>query len=86
MCFARADKDYLDCDKSLNAKVPWLCAYLEINPGGELDGHGGEAVQLNGNPVGSTTSVVYGHRIQDRLARGSFQLKPGHQVAFGNGT
>ncbi|WP_338550965.1 FAD-dependent oxidoreductase [Roseovarius phycicola] len=66
--FARRDKDYLGRDKTLNTDLPWVCAYLEIEPDGVEDGHGGEAVLLDGKVVGSTASVVYGHTIGKILA------------------
>ncbi|WP_170415289.1 FAD-dependent oxidoreductase [Ruegeria atlantica] len=66
--FARTDKDYLGKDKTLNTDLPWVCAYLEIAPDGEIDGHGGEAVMLNGTVVGSTASVAYGHTVGKILA------------------
>lgn len=66
--FARADKDYLGRDKTLNTDLPWVCAYLEIEPDGVRDGHGGEAVMLNGTVVGSTASVTYGHTVGKILA------------------
>ncbi len=66
--FARTDKDYLGKDKTLNADLPWICAYLEIEPDGEIDGHGGEAVVLDGRVVGSTASVAYGHTVGKILA------------------
>ena len=66
--FARTDKDYLGKDKTLNTDLPWVCAYLEIEPDGQIDGHGGEAVLLDGAAVGSTASVVYGHTIGKILA------------------
>ncbi len=66
--FARTDKDYLGKDKTLNADLPWMCAYLEIEPDGEIDGHGGEAVMLHGRVVGSTASVAYGHSVGKILA------------------
>jgi dimethylglycine dehydrogenase len=48
----------------LNADdLPWICAYLEIEPDGVRDGHGGEAVMLDGTVVGSTASVAYGHTV-----------------------
>ncbi|WP_282152563.1 FAD-dependent oxidoreductase [Ruegeria atlantica] len=65
---ARTDKDYLGKDLTLNADLPWVCAYLEIEPDGEIDGHGGEAVMLDGRVVGSTASVVYGHTVGKILA------------------
>ena len=66
--FARTDKDYLGRDKTLNAHLPWVCAYLEIEPDGEIDGHGGEAVMLDGQVVGSTASVAYSHTVGKILA------------------
>ncbi len=66
--FARNDKDYLGKDKTLNTDLPWVCAYLEIEPDGEIDGHGGEAVLHNGRVVGSTASVAYGHTVEKILA------------------
>ena len=66
--FARADKEYLGREKTLNTDLPWVCAYLEIEPDGKVDGHGGEAVKLDGKVVGSTTSVVYGQTIGKILA------------------
>lgn len=66
--FARTDKEYLGKDKTLNTDLPWVCAYLEIEPDGEIDGHGGEAVMLGGRVVGSTASVVYGHTVGKILA------------------
>lgn len=66
--FARQDKDYLGKDKTLNTDLPWVCAYLEIEPDGVEDGHGGEAVMLNGQVVGSTASVAYGHTVGKILA------------------
>ncbi|WP_170350754.1 FAD-dependent oxidoreductase [Ruegeria atlantica] len=66
--FARTDKEYLGKDKTLNSDLPWICAYLEIEPDGEIDGHGGEAVMLDGRVVGSTASVAYGHTVSKILA------------------
>lgn len=66
--FARTDKDYLGKDKTLNTDLPWVCAYLEVEPDGEIDGHGGEAVLHNREVVGSTASVVYGHTVGKILA------------------
>ena len=66
--FARTDKDYLGKDKTLNTDLPWICAYLSIEPDGEIDGHGGEAVLLDGRVVGSTASVAYGQTVGKILA------------------
>lgn len=48
--------------------MPWTCAYLEIEPDGVADGHGGEAVLMDGLVVGSTASVAYGHTVGKVLA------------------
>ncbi len=53
---------------SLDNELPWLCAYLEIEPDGVVDGHGGEAVLHNGLVVGSTASVVFSHTVGKILA------------------
>ncbi|MEL7256498.1 MAG: glycine cleavage T C-terminal barrel domain-containing protein, partial [Pseudomonadota bacterium] len=66
--FAREDKEYLGRNKTLNTDLPWVCAYLEIEPDGVEDGHGGEAVLLDGKVVGSTASVAYGHSVGKILA------------------
>lgn len=66
--FARTDTDYLGRDKTLNTDLPWVCAYLEIEPDGKIDGHGGEAVLYQGRVVGSTASVAYGHSVGKILA------------------
>ncbi|WP_209506675.1 MULTISPECIES: FAD-dependent oxidoreductase [unclassified Ruegeria] len=66
--FARTDKDYLGKDKTLNTDLPWICAYLQIEPDGEIDGHGGEAVMLDGRVIGSTASVAFGHTVGKILA------------------
>ncbi|WP_424973026.1 FAD-dependent oxidoreductase [Dinoroseobacter sp. S76] len=67
--FARTDKDYLGRDKTLDRDgARWLCTYLEIEPDGEIDGHGGEAVMLDGRVVGATASVAYGPTMGKILA------------------
>jgi dimethylglycine dehydrogenase len=66
--FARTDKAYLGRDRTLNTDLPWVCAYLEIEPDGDIDGHGGEAVMLDSSVVGATASVVYGHTVGKILA------------------
>ena len=51
--------------------MPWVCAYLSIETGGDYldaDGHGGEAVLMGGKVVGSTSSVAYGHSVGSLLA------------------
>ncbi|MCY4333967.1 MAG: FAD-dependent oxidoreductase [Litoreibacter sp.] len=66
--FARTDKEYLGRDKTLNEDLPWVCAYLEIEPDGKADGHGGEAVMHEGQVVGSTASVAFGPTVGKILA------------------
>lgn len=66
--FARADKDYIGRDRTLNPALRWVCAYLEITPEGQIEGHGGEAVLLGDRVVGSTVSVVHGHSVGKGLA------------------
>ena len=65
--------------QSLNNALPWVCAYLEIEPDGLVDGHGGEAVLHQGETVGTTSSVVYGHTVGTGLAFAF--LKPAAAVA-----
>ncbi len=78
--FARTDKDYLGKAETLNTDLPWVCAYLEIAPDGVTDGHGGEAVLLEGKVVGSTASVAYGHTVGKILA---FAYVKPHAAASG---
>ena len=73
--FMRLDKDYLGVEETRQSagamaagKAPWICAYLEIDPDGLHDGHGGEAVLMDGHVVGATASVAYGHSIGKILA------------------
>ena len=70
MRFVDTGKDFLGKNATLaNAEnLPWICAYLEIEPDGVEDGHGGEAVVHNGAVVGSTASVAYGHTVGKILA------------------
>ena len=66
--FVNADKEYLGKAKTLNPDPPWICTYLEIEPDGRADGHGGEAVLKDGKVVGSTASVVFGPTVGKILA------------------
>lgn len=71
MRFVKMDKHFIgkhNTQKSLDHDLPWICAYLLIEPNGIEDGHGGEAVFLNGEVVGSTASVAYGHTVGKILA------------------
>ena len=54
--------------QNAQSQLPWLCAYLEIVPDGVNDGHGGEAVLLNGEVIGATSSVAFGHSVGKILA------------------
>ncbi|MDJ0639517.1 MAG: FAD-dependent oxidoreductase [Paracoccaceae bacterium] len=81
--FARTDKDYLGRDKTLNTDLPWVCAYLEIEPDGQIDGHGGEAVLHDGTVVGSIASVAFGPTVGKVLAFAYIQpkaAKPGTKL------
>lgn len=70
MRFVDKDKNFLGRDETLagEASLPWICAYLEIEPDGVEDGHGGEAVLKDDQVVGSTSSVAYGHTVGKILA------------------
>ncbi len=71
MRFARLDKEFLgkrETQASLASELPWLCAYLRIEPDGIADGHGGEAVLMNGDVIGSTSSVAFGPTVGEILA------------------
>ncbi|MGI9373876.1 MAG: FAD-dependent oxidoreductase [Hyphomicrobiales bacterium] len=72
MRFVKLEKgDFLGRSKTLesrDASLPWVCVYLEIEPDGVADGHGGEAVLLGGQRVGATSSIAYGHSVGKILA------------------
>ncbi|MBW4708954.1 FAD-dependent oxidoreductase [Roseobacter sp. YSTF-M11] len=70
MRFVKTDKEFLGKDQTLSDRdhLPWICAYLDIEPNGIEDGHGGEAVMMAGEVVGTTASVVYGHSVGRILA------------------
>lgn len=71
MRFVKMEKDFVGkpaTAQSLNGTLRWVCSYLVIEPNGTDDGHGGEAVLLNGEVVGSTASVTYGHSVGKILA------------------
>jgi dimethylglycine dehydrogenase len=72
MRFVKLDKEYLGVEATrasaeANA-LPWVCAYMEIDSVGDEDGNGSEAVLLDGEVVGSTASVAYGHSVGRILA------------------
>ena len=72
MRFVRLDKDNFigktATQERLNKALPWICVYLTIEPDGDSDGHGGEAVLMRGQRVGSTSSITYGHTVGQILA------------------
>jgi len=71
MRFVKMDKEFIGkaaTQTSIDKESRWVCAYLIIEPNGVEDGHGGEAVLLNGELVGSTASITYGHTIGKILA------------------
>ena len=70
MRFVDTDKAFFGKEATLAGgdELPWICAYLEIEPNGMEDGHGGEAVLLEGQVVGSTASVVFAHTLGKILA------------------
>ena len=72
MRFVKMDKDFVGkapTQASLDAsEMPWVCAYLVIEPEGDEDGHGGEAVLMDGDVVGSTSSVAFGPTVGKILA------------------
>ena len=71
MRFVKLDKAFTGkaaTEASLASPLRWTCAYLVIEPEGDEDGHGGEAVLMDGNVVGSTASVAYGPTVDKILA------------------
>ena len=70
MRFVDTDKAFFGKEATLAGgdELPWICAYLEIEPNGIEDGHGGEAVLLEGHLVGSTASVTFAHTVGKILA------------------
>ena len=70
MRFVDTDKAFFGKEATLAGgdALPWICAYLEIEPNGIEDGHGGEAVLLEGQVVGSTASVTFAHTVGKILA------------------
>lgn len=66
--FVGRDATMASIEASANGTMPWVCVYLSIEADGEMDGHGGEAVMLDGTVVGATASVAYGHTVGRILA------------------
>ena len=75
MRFVRLDKDFVgkaatqaSVQTAEAGYLPWICAYLVIEPEGDEDGHGGVAVLMDGAVVGSTSSVAFGPTVGKILA------------------
>ncbi|NNJ75240.1 MAG: GcvT family protein, partial [Anderseniella sp.] len=71
MRFVKMDRQFFgrqQTQESLDKPLPWVCAYVAIEPDGIWDGNGGEAVLHDGKVVGSTASVAYGHTVGKILA------------------
>ncbi len=72
MRFVKMDKEEFvgkaETQRSIDNTLPWICAYLVIEPEGDSDGHGGEAVLMNGKCVGATSSIAFGHSVNKILA------------------
>ncbi len=71
MRFVKMGKQFFgkqQTEASLDRPLPWVCAYIAIEPDGVWDGNGGEAVLHDGEVVGSTASVAYGHTVGKILA------------------
>ena len=78
MRFVKMDKDFIGKEAteiSLNANErPWKCTYIAVESDDQFDGHGGEAVMMDGQVVGSTSSMAYGHSVGKVL--GFAYMKP----------
>ena len=70
MRFVKPDKgDFVGKQATIKSSpCRWHCVYLGVEPDGDADGHGGEAVLLDGQVVGTTSSVAYGHSVGKILA------------------
>jgi dimethylglycine dehydrogenase len=75
---ARSDKAYMGRDMTLALANCWICAYLQIEPDGEIGGHGGGAVLCNGQVVGATASVAYGPTVGQIVAFGYLRPESAH--------
>jgi len=83
MRFVRLDKgEFLGRAETLASleavTQPWACAYLAIEADGEHDGHGGEAVLMDGQIVGTISSIAYGYACHKIMAFA--YVKPGAAV------
>ena len=67
MRFVKMDKNFIGKAKTEDSQNsnsrPWTCAYIAVEADGHHDGHGGEAVLVDGKVVGSTSSMAYGHAV-----------------------
>jgi len=71
MRFVRLDKSFRGKAATLRAArepLRWRCVHLEVGDDGNADGSGGEAVLADGKPVGTASSVAYGHAVGKLLA------------------
>jgi len=71
MRFVKMNKTFVGkeaTEQSLKTSLRWVCAYLDIDSDGKFDGHGGEAVLLEGIVVGSTSSIVFSPTVDRVLA------------------
>ena len=79
MRFVRLDKTFRGKVATEAAAVQprrWVCAYLEVAEDGASDGNGGEAVLSGGRPVGTVSSIAFGHAVRRLLA--FVYVKPEH--------
>ena len=79
MRWVKIDKQFVGKEPTLSTTPRWHCAYLSIEPDGINDGNGGEAVLLDGEVIGATASVAYGHSVGQILAFA--YIKPEANVA-----
>ena len=90
MRFVSVDKEFIgssatrtSAENASAGKLPWICAYLEIEPDGIFDGHGGEAILVNEKTAGSISSIAYGHSTGKILAFAYIRPelnKPGREI------
>ena len=72
MRFVKLDKsDFIGkaaTQYSLDHPLPWVCVYLAIESDGNSDGHGGEAVLMADECLGTISSIAYSHSTGQILA------------------
>ncbi len=66
-------------EASLAGEMPWKRVYLSIEADGDADGHGGEPVLVDGEVIGSTSSMAYSPTV-DRILAFAY-INPAHAVA-----